>query len=84
MVLTEGGYIVTTYIVHTAHTHTHTHMCVVFNKDRNSRIRSWKLCGAARNKAGGWGWRIDGKNLCLTQNFPYFFFLKVLLFYLLH
>ena len=55
MVLTEGGYIVTTYIVHTAHTHTHTHMCVVFNKDRNSRIRSWKLCGAARNKAGGGG-----------------------------
>ena len=29
MVLTEGGYIVTTYIVHTAHTHTHTHICVL-------------------------------------------------------
>ena len=42
------------YYVYCTHTHTHTHICVcvVFNKDRNSRIRSWKLCGAARNKAG--------------------------------
>ena len=82
MVLTEGGYIVTTYIVRTYCTHTHTRMCFVFNKDRNSRIRSWKLCGTARNKEGEEK-RTDKKNLCLTQNFPYFF-LKVLLFYLLH